>query len=537
MRKLYSMDLFFELLIYVLIILGLDLIRKWKPMVSHSGGYPVPLQTCQYANNVFSCGSGLIYFQTCDNKFLSAEPNQDAVFTLSPSANCCFRIVEANSNVKGVFMLESLSYDGYYLNNHNGVIVLSQESSASSNDQIFRFVLPYNVFTVDNLVHLSSTDQNSYFYYDGTNMRAETISNLNDLQDPTTLVKSVFYIGPEIDLKLYCAQSLNPSDTCQSTPIIANNVNITAQSVNTSPIGGVPNSSSSNSTNISNNASNASNANNASNASNANNATNNNVNTNAANNASNNASNNTATNASNNSANNADNNASINSNPPPSYSTNNSNVPVAQPAPVNNGVSPVPPSTQTTKQNINDARGKWIAKSTRTLVKQVNCQNSYTIPNAFEKTNTFTITLDVQVNSDPANWPKTANIVHGGGMGQRVKTPDVEILNGQFSIQASTNTSFYSAPDCQQVGPKLINKSKYQLMIVYNENQISTFLNNQKLVSCSTDGIIIPGTTANIGKYSDQYESIDGAPVNLTLKYLRIALTDQDVYTYWNLFF
>jgi len=161
--------------------------------------------------------------------------------------------------------------------------------------------------------------------------------------------------------------------------------------------------------------------------------------------------------------------------------------------------------------------------STQTnFVTNFDCSTSKFMPNALLKINAFTLFLQINVQKSLRGWQ---HILHGGDASSSRRTPGIWTFDGMLHVRASSKGEWNDGQNCYTLKPQLQINQPYELVTVYNVNEIVVYLNKQHIATCPTKGEIIPETDLYIGK-SPPYE---GLPAIISVAYFNKALNPEQL--------
>lgn len=167
-------------------------------------------------------------------------------------------------------------------------------------------------------------------------------------------------------------------------------------------------------------------------------------------------------------------------------------------------------------------------RSPKILLNNFNCQKSKYVQNALESTNKFTLILDANIISPlEKNW---SHLLHAGDQNYNRQTPGIWLNSDGLHIKATTD---HNNSEGDIIKSKLKNGRTYQLVIVYNQNQIIIYMDKRQISIIQTKGTILAEKNLYIGQVS----KFKGSPINLTLKYLPAALDKTEILNCWSKLF
>lgn len=167
-----------------------------------------------------------------------------------------------------------------------------------------------------------------------------------------------------------------------------------------------------------------------------------------------------------------------------------------------------------------------IAKQFKTIITDFSCLDKLSIPKALTLTNKFTmsIIMDVVDFSDNGGWFKLFN---GGTINSTKRTPGVWINQGFLHVRASTSANFNEGDGCWKIEPRLEKGTHYHLVLVYDVQKISVYIDGKLIRTCPTKGIIEPQTDLHLGN------SPAGPNIQISISYLPKVLTATEIGQCW----
>lgn len=157
------------------------------------------------------------------------------------------------------------------------------------------------------------------------------------------------------------------------------------------------------------------------------------------------------------------------------------------------------------------------------IVSNFNVTRPLVIKNALDDTNQFTVSVVLNVY-DYQSSPEWKPIFFAGTPNAKLRTPGVWINQGYLHVRASTDKNWNDGQGCWRIEPPLERDMQYHLILVYNKNKITVYLDGRLIQDCPTTGIILPGKDLYIG---------NGPNIEISLSYLPLPLNNTDISNCW----
>ena len=171
---------------------------------------------------------------------------------------------------------------------------------------------------------------------------------------------------------------------------------------------------------------------------------------------------------------------------------------------------------------------KSVINNFKMITNSSNCQQTSFFPSVLDKTNQFTIStiMDVIDYNDTFEYQRLFN---GSNNDDSQKIQGVWINQGYLHIRVSEKNP-NDGTSCWKIEPILQKGVHYHMIIVYDQNMITVYINENLIVRCPTDGTVNFYPNLYVGKSKLEKK---GANINLSIAYLPQALDKETVKKEW----